>query len=57
MITAINPAIDQAQLVKLMDHWANAIRTKDVAARTENYSKNVALFDVIEPLEYFGVTR
>ncbi len=55
MITAINPAIDQAQIVKLMDHWANAIRTRDVEARTENYSKNVALFDVIEPLEYFGV--
>jgi uncharacterized protein (TIGR02246 family) len=55
MITAINPAIDQAQIVKLMDRWANAIRAKDVEARTENYSKNVALFDVIEPLECFGV--
>ena len=49
MITATNPAIDQAQIVKLMDHWADAIRARDVNARMENYSKNVMLFDVVEP--------
>jgi len=53
--TASNPAIDQAHIVKLNEHWANAIRTRDLGALMETYSKNVMLFDVIEPLEYQGI--
>ena len=54
MITANNPAIDQAQIVKLIDHWATAIRARDLDACMSNYAPNVQLFDVVEPLEYFG---
>jgi uncharacterized protein (TIGR02246 family) len=54
MITATNPAIDQAQLLKLLENWASAIRAKDIDARMSNYAPNVSLFDVVEPLEYFG---
>jgi ketosteroid isomerase-like protein len=54
MTTASNEVIDQAQIVKLIDHWVDAIRSKDVDARLSNYSKNVSLFDVIEPMQYFG---
>ena len=55
MITASNEAIDQAQISKLIDHWADAVRSKDVEASLSNYSKNVSLFDVIEPLHCFGI--
>jgi ketosteroid isomerase-like protein len=34
---------------------ASANRSKDVEARTSNYSKNVRVFDVVDPLEYFGL--
>jgi uncharacterized protein (TIGR02246 family) len=54
MTTAHSPALDQAQIVKLTDHWANAIRDKDVDAALSHYSKNVILFDVVTPLQYFG---
>ena len=33
MILAANTAIDQAQIAKLIDHWSQATRTKDVDAR------------------------
>jgi uncharacterized protein (TIGR02246 family) len=52
---AHSPAIEQAHVVKLMDHWVNAIRTKDVDAAMSNYSKNVISFDVVTPLQYFGL--
>jgi uncharacterized protein (TIGR02246 family) len=55
MTLATNTTIDQAQIVKLIDRWANANRSKDVEARISNYSKNVRVFDVVEPMEYFGL--
>jgi len=54
MITATNPAVDQAQIVKLFDHWAAAIRAKNVDARMSNYAPNVHVFDVLEPLQHVG---
>ena len=54
MITANNTAIDHAQLTKLTDDLANAVRTKDVNASMSHYSPNVSLFDVVEPLQHIG---
>ena len=54
MITATNAALDQKQILKLMEQWADAIRAKDVDARVANYAPNVQLFDVVDPMEYFG---
>jgi len=55
MTVASSVAIDQAQLVKLSDNWVSANRAKDIDARMSNYSKNVIVFDVVDPLEYLGV--
>jgi uncharacterized protein (TIGR02246 family) len=55
MTTAHSPAIDQAQIVRLLDGRVNAIRARDVDASLSNYSKNVLLFDVVTPLQYFGL--
>ncbi|HEY4359568.1 MAG TPA: nuclear transport factor 2 family protein [Bryobacteraceae bacterium] len=54
MTITSNEAVDQVQIVRLIDNWAAAIRSKDLAARMSNYSKNVSLFDVVDPLQYFG---
>lgn len=55
MTTANSSAVDQAQIVKLIDHWVDAIRNRDAEASLSNYAKNVTLFDVVEPLQYFGL--
>ena len=55
MTTANSSAVDQAQIVKLIDHWVSAVRNKDVEASLSNYAKNVTLFDIVEPLQYFGL--
>jgi uncharacterized protein (TIGR02246 family) len=55
MTTANSPAIDQAQITKLLDHRTNAIRARDVDASLSNYSKNVMMFDIVTPLEHFGL--
>jgi uncharacterized protein (TIGR02246 family) len=54
MITANNPAIDQRRIMQLLDNWTTAIRSKDIDACMCKYAPNVQLFDVGEPLEYFG---
>jgi uncharacterized protein (TIGR02246 family) len=54
MITATNPALDQKQILSLMDLWADAVRSRNIGGRMSNYAPNVQLFDVVEPLEYFG---
>ena len=54
MTAVTSEAIDQTQIVHLIDKWVTAVRSKNVEARMSNYSKNVSLFDVIEPLEYCG---
>ncbi len=55
MLTAAPSAMDQAEIVRLMGHWTSAIHAKDVDAIMSGYSKNVSLFDVVEPLQYFGL--
>ena len=55
MVSVSNPAVDQAQIVKLMEQWTKAIQEKDVEARTSHYGPNVHVFDVVEPLEYLGL--
>jgi hypothetical protein len=54
MATAINSAIDEVQLMKVIEHWAEAIRTKNLDARMSNYAPNVSLFDVVESLQSLG---
>jgi len=54
MITAVSPTIDQRQIMKLVDEWTSAIRSKDIDACIRNCAPNVQLFDVVEPLEYLG---
>ncbi len=54
MTTEIDPVIEQAQIEKIVEHWKEAIRSKDLNARMSNYAPNVSLFDVVKPFQYVG---
>ncbi len=43
-----------AQIRALLDHWANAVRTKDVEGVVSHYATNIISFDLAPPLEYVG---
>lgn len=42
------------QIHKLMDSWAEAVRSKDIDAAMAPYYDGVVAFDLIEPLQYQG---
>jgi len=47
-------ARDQAQIRQLMDHWAEAIRSKDIDGIMSHYATDIVLFDLAPPLQYRG---
>ncbi len=52
--TANSKATDEAQIRKLMDDQAQAIRAKDSNRLMSNFAPDVLLFDLINPLQYTG---
>lgn len=49
-----SPTSDEAQLRKLLEQWATAVRAKDSNGVTRNYAPDVLLFDVINQLQHVG---
>jgi uncharacterized protein (TIGR02246 family) len=47
-------ATDQAQIRQLMDHWAEAVRSKDVDGLMSHYATDIVVFDLAPPLQYRG---
>lgn len=47
-------ASDEAQLRRLIDHWAEAIGAKNVDAVMSHYAADVVTFDLAPPLQYTG---
>lgn len=47
-------ATDQARIRRLMDHWAEAIRAKDVDGVMSHYAADIVTFDLAPPLQYRG---
>jgi uncharacterized protein (TIGR02246 family) len=45
---------NQAQIRQLMDHWAEAIRSKDVDRVMSQYTPDIEAFDLAPPLQYQG---
>jgi len=45
----------ELEICRLAEGWKGALRIKDVAARTVGYAPDVALFDVIGPLQHTGL--
>ncbi|HWN97852.1 MAG TPA: nuclear transport factor 2 family protein [Blastocatellia bacterium] len=55
MASADSKAIDEAQISKLIDDQANAVRAKDVNGSISNYSADIVSFDVVDPLQKLGL--
>jgi ketosteroid isomerase-like protein len=47
-------ASDQAQIRRFMDHWAEALCSKDVDGIMSNYTPDIVVFDLAPPLQYRG---
>ncbi|HEY7559930.1 MAG TPA: nuclear transport factor 2 family protein [Candidatus Binatia bacterium] len=47
-------ATDQAQIRQLMDHCAEAVRSKDVDGVISHYATDIVAFDLAPPLQYRG---
>jgi len=45
---------DESQIRQLMDHWAEALRSKDVDAVMSHYAPDVVAYDLAPPLQYRG---
>ena len=48
-------ATNAAQIQELLDKWADAVRAKDSKALMSNFSPDVLVFDLINPLQYVGL--
>jgi ketosteroid isomerase-like protein len=57
MMAAKNETGGEAQIRALVDGWAKATRAKDVGGRTANYTPDVLMFDVVNPLQFRGPRR
>jgi uncharacterized protein (TIGR02246 family) len=55
LATGSSKASDEADIRRLFDEWAQAVRAKDVDASLANYSPDVLAFDLIDPLQYTGL--
>ena len=51
---ATQRAIDEADIRRRLDKWAEAIRAMDLDAVTSNYARDIASFDLGPPLRHAG---
>lgn len=54
MNTATSKSNDEAQIRKLADEWANALRARDINRMMANYSPDILVFGVTPPIQYDG---
>ncbi|HEV8720685.1 MAG TPA: SgcJ/EcaC family oxidoreductase [Candidatus Binatia bacterium] len=52
MTTANTKAIEEAQIRKLIDNWANALRAKDADGVVSQYTADNVKFTLAPPLQY-----
>jgi uncharacterized protein (TIGR02246 family) len=54
MSTVISKVNDEAQLRKLIDDWAKAVRAKDIDAIMSHYAPDILAFDAVSQLQFKG---
>jgi uncharacterized protein (TIGR02246 family) len=54
MTTETSRATAEAQICKLMDKWAEALRAKDIKGLMSHYAADILTFDIAPPLQYRG---
>jgi uncharacterized protein (TIGR02246 family) len=52
---AAMPSDDEAEIRRLVEAWAKAVRAKDIDGATANHMDDVVMFDVPVPLQSRGV--
>ena len=52
MTTENKQAADEAQIRMLIEHWANALRTKDAGRLVSQYAADNVMFVMAPPLQY-----
>ena len=55
MTTGNRKSIEEAEIRKLMDDQAKAVRAKDIAGSMSNYAPDIVSFDVVNPLQKIGL--
>jgi len=55
MTAADNKATAEAQIRKLIDDQANAVRARDINGSMSSYAPDVVTFDVVNPLQKIGL--
>jgi ketosteroid isomerase-like protein len=55
--TTAGTAKDEADIRRLFDRWAEAVRSKDIEGSLHGYSTDVLAFDLINPLRYVGLNE
>ena len=55
MTTATSKAADEAQIQRLMDDQAKAVRVKDIDGSVSNYAPDIVSFDVVNGLQKIGL--
>jgi ketosteroid isomerase-like protein len=53
--TAAGTAKDEADIRRLFDGWAEAVRAKDIDGALRGYAPDLLAFDLINPLRYVGL--
>lgn len=54
MLPEYRTSTDEVQLRKIIEQWAKAVHTKDIAGLTSNYAPDILLFDVVNELQHVG---
>jgi len=57
MDTATSKAKDEAQIRKLMENWADALKGRDIDKMMANYSPDVVVFGFAPPLQLKGADQ
>ena len=55
MTPSLEHSLCEAQIRRLMNDWADAVRAKDVNRAVSHYGPGVRVFDVVDPLQTRGV--
>jgi hypothetical protein len=55
MVRDNSKTADEAQIRRLIDRWAGAIRDKNIEAAVCHYARDILLYDLAPPLVHRGV--
>jgi ketosteroid isomerase-like protein len=55
MATNLPGNVNEAQIRRLVENWAKAVRNKDIDAILAHHSEDIVMYDVPEPFQSVGI--